>query len=94
MYNINGNKGPEAVEKCKYDQALFINFQQSHNNYFACGISPSFIMNEFCIPQLTEDITNEGKMKEVVKLEIMCLYHDPPYTRWDPNSTVTVAGCH
>ena len=53
----------------------------AHDHFFACDVAPSFIMNDFCIPQLTEDIAEDVKVVEVEKLSAMCPYHEPSYTR-------------
>jgi len=88
----NSNLADATVEKCKYDQAELVGTQMAHNNCFACGMSPAFVMNEFCMPQLTENQASDEKKNIMRALSTMCPYHDG--STYDPlNPPTTVATC-
>merc|ERR1712161_177522 len=70
----NSNMAEQEVEACKYDQEYLFKVQRAHNKCFACGVSPAFIMNEFCMPQLTEEIAFGAKREDVDRLSVLCPY--------------------
>merc|ERR1712160_173376 len=61
----NSNMVEQSEEACKYDQEYLFKVQSAHNQCFACGVSPAFILNEFCMPQLTEEIAFGAKREDV-----------------------------
>jgi len=89
----NSNLKDATVETCKYKQAELVNLQTAHNNCFACGMSPAFVMKEFCMPQLTEDVASAEKKDLVKRLEVLCPYHNAPYTAYDPDTALAVVDC-
>jgi len=89
----SNEQGDIGVEKCKYDQQELINLQNSHNNCFACGVNPAFILKQYCMPQITDEIADQITIDTVNNLETICDWHDNPGNIWNPSDTVTQRHC-
>ena len=87
------NRVDIATEKCKYDQTLLINLQKSHNNSFACGISPAAVMDTYCMPVLTTNTASAAKMVIVRRLERICDWIDNPNVHWTPQTETVRVEC-
>merc|ERR1711957_344652 len=91
----NSNMVEQSGEACKYDQEYLFKVQSAHNHCFACGVSPAFILNEFCMPQLTEEIAFGAKREDVDSLSELCPYHEVGAAAWDPGAAaLPVIACH
>lgn len=91
----NSNMVEQSEEACKYDQEYLFKVQSAHNQCFACGVSPAFILNEFCMPQLTEEIAFGAKREDVDSLSELCPYHEVGAAAWDPGAAaLPVIACH
>jgi len=89
----SNEQGDIGVEKCKYDQQELINLQNSHNNCFACGVNPAFILKQYCMPQITDEIADQITIDTVNNLETICDWHDNPGNIWNPSDIVTKRDC-
>ena len=87
------NRVDIATEKCKYDQTLLINLQKSHNNCFACDISPAVVMDMYCMPVLTTNMVSVAKMVIVRRLESIFPLNDNPQNYLNPVVEVVSVAC-
>ena len=88
----NTNMAEQSEESCKYDQDYLFKVQSAHNKCFACGVSPAFILNEFCMPQLTEEIAFGAKREDMDSLSELCPYHNIGEDPWNPAAAAVAVG--
>jgi len=56
-------------------------------------VNPAFILKQYCMPQITDEIADQITIDTVNNLETICDWHDNPGNIWNPSDTVTQRHC-
>ena len=77
-------------EKCKHPEAELKEFQDKANTCWEGeGVVPYYIMNHFCMPQLSGNQADATLNQDVIVRRGQCIAHQPPADNTPATSPVT-----